>query len=211
MGFDFGPYQFVMEPDEKIHWNMDFPHIQILYGLAMMPGLLNVVEIGSFRGASTAAFIQSQKDGAGFHLHVVEIKPRWQLIAILNEMPKTRWSLYTEPIQHLDLPTPDLILIDGDHGAPALIDALAALCLGSGIIVMHDSQTHVTITNKNHWGAHQAAKLLKMHKDREWWEDCRQRPGMLTERGLFVSWPKSMPGVRECLERKKPVDVQLLS
>ncbi|GAB6060790.1 class I SAM-dependent methyltransferase [Desulfonatronum parangueonense] len=202
MLFDFRPYQFAMEPDEKVHWNMDLPHIQILYSLAMMSGLQHVVEIGSFRGASTAAFIQSQKDGAGFHLHVVEIKPRWQLIAVLNRMPKTRWTLHTEPIQHLNLPSPDLILIDGDHGAPALSDTLTALCLCSGIIVMHDSQTHVAITEKNHWGAHQAVEILKMHKGREWWEDCRPRPGMLTERGLFVSWPKFMPGVRECLDRR---------
>ena len=197
--FDFSPYRFTLLQDEKAIWNMDLPHIQVLYELAMLPGLETVVEIGSFRGASTSAFIQAQKDGAGFHLHIVEIKVRPQLRQVLAAVPSSRWTVYTEPIQGITVPTPDLILIDGDHGAPAVVDTLAALCLGARIVVMHDSQTHVAVTPKNHWGAHLAAKLLKRHPDRDWWEDCRPRSGMLTERGLLVSWPRSMNGVRERL------------
>lgn len=199
MPFDFSPYQFTLLQDEKAIWNMDPPHIQVLYELAMLPGLENVVEIGSFRGASTSAFIQAQKDGACFHLHVVEIRIRPQLRQVLAAMPGSRWTVYTEPIQDITVPAPDLILIDGDHGTPAVVDTLAALCLGGRIVVMHDSQTHVAVTAKNHWGAHLAAKLLKGHPGRDWWEDSRHRPGMFTERGLLVSWPRSMQEVRECL------------
>ncbi|TVQ98342.1 MAG: class I SAM-dependent methyltransferase [Desulfovibrionales bacterium] len=199
MPFDFSPYQFTLLQDDKFIWNMDPPHIQVLYELAMLPDLETVVEIGSFRGASTSAFIQAQKDGAEFHLHVVEVKVRPQLRQVLDAVSDSRWTVYTEPIQNITIPAPDLMLIDGDHGAPAVVDTLAALCLGTRIIVMHDSQTHVAVTEKNHWGAHLAAKLLKQHPDRDWWEDCRPRPGMLTERGLLVSWPRSMQGVQKRL------------
>jgi len=179
------PYTLDTDPRHPWPWHMDAIHIQQLYRMCERIRPRTVVEVGSFKGASTSAFIEAMQDGLIEHLTIHEPVPNGDLASVmLNAMADKRATW--ESASYYDRPTyADLILIDGDHEAGAVADTLAALCMGCPHIVMHDSNSH-TLGIGCH-GVRQAVQLLKAHDGRKWCEDITERAGMHTQRGLFYS------------------------
>jgi hypothetical protein len=183
--FDYSPYRFA---HCGTHMPMDEYHIQLLFAAAkLLPsGDRVAVEIGSYRGASTAALVEAVNQGFLSHLHVVEIKPTAQLRKIISmcRFPG-KVTLHTKPSWELELKTVDLVFIDGDHKWPAVGDTLRALTWGASVICMHDSRSWPSISGT--WGARLGANMLREAAGRNVFEDCESRSGMATHRGFFVS------------------------
>lgn len=147
----------------------------------------NVVEIGCFRGRSTAALVEALNRGADFHLHLVDVKVTPELMRVVKmcERPD-RITVYETHSTSFLLVSASLWIIDGDHTWPAVLDVLNAIASGAECIVMHDSNAHVA-GFKECEGASLAAQALRNHVTRPWIEDRDKRAGELTQRGLLVS------------------------
>lgn len=173
-------------------WSMDLLHIRILRAACELdtgirPHLRSAVEIGAFRGRSTAALIDALENHIIGELHVVEVKPTPELRRLIIDSPASAHiHLHTRPFWELDLGINHLAFIDGDHRWPALADALACLTREIPIIALHDSHSHL-IPIPGTWGAHTAANILRQSTSRHTWEDHEKRPGLRTDRGFFIS------------------------
>ncbi len=173
------------------HMPMDELHIQMLHKLTTIetgtpPDQKIAVEIGSYQGASTAAFIEALNQGLIGHLHVVEVRPTETLRQILQmASDQSRITLHTKPFWDTDIGPADIVFIDGDHKWPAIGDALRAITWGAKIIAMHDSQSWPEIPGT--WGAKLASGCIRDMPSRQVFEDAEQRNGMKTQRGFFVS------------------------
>lgn len=186
--FDDAPYQFTHHPNG---WDTDDMHIHALHAAACLdlgvsPGARIAVEVGSFRGKSTAALIEALNKGFLDHLHIVEVKPTEslrQVIALANDPAAV--TLHTQPFWDIDIGPISFAFIDGDHRWPAVADTLRALSLGARVIALHDTQAWPRMADL--WGSHLAAKTLKQFADRSWIEDAADRPGLRTFRGFLVS------------------------
>lgn len=178
------PYPYTLDTrHDDPPWHMDAIHIQQLYRLCERIRPRVVVEVGSYMGASTSAFVEAMKDGYIGQLVCHDISPT-------PELAKTVESVKSH-VQVIALPYPtvpiyaDLILIDADHEHGAVLDTLAALCMGCPHIVMHD---HNCINvGMGCRGVDNAVKLLKAAPNMRWHEDIKKRPGMWTHRGLFYA------------------------
>lgn len=191
--FDFEPYRWVW----GLPMAMDEYHIQLLHVACGLdtgkPPLERVaVEIGSHKGASTAALIEAVNRGMIGHLHVVELKPTAELREVMAqcEHPE-RVKLHTKASWETDIDGADFVFIDGNHEAPALTDTLWALTRDAAVICLHDSRSFPAI--KCCWGATRAARLLREMKSRHHYEDAEAREGLSTQRGFLVSAPLSVP------------------
>lgn len=183
--FDYGKYRFAHCGTTM---PMDEYHIHLLHAACRLApdGGQVAVEIGSYRGASTAALIEAVNLGYLTHLHIVEVKPTASLrqVIALCDFPD-RVTLHTKPSWELELPRVDLVFIDGDHKWPAVGDTLRALTWGARVICMHDSRSYPVIPGT--WGARMAAAMLREMAGRQVFEDSLQRNGMATHRGFLVS------------------------
>jgi len=181
------PYAYTLDTrHDNPPWHMDAIHIQQLYRLCERIRPRVVVEVGSYMGASTSAFVEAMKDGLIDKLLCYEIKPTEELIktrdiasgrgfdATIVEKPYPTAPIYA-----------DLILIDADHEHGAVLDTLAAVVMGCPHIVMHDHNCiNVGLGCR---GVDNSVRLLKQRAGWHWHEDTAKRAGMWTHRGLFYA------------------------
>ena len=80
---DFERYNFTLDCDHP-EWLTDKRHIEVIYEFIMANDFNRVAEIGSYSGASTAAFIEALNQGKDFNLHIAEINPTRQLRALIS-------------------------------------------------------------------------------------------------------------------------------
>ncbi len=181
-------YDFALTPkDWPMAWHMDDMHVRALHYLAKLcTG--NVVEVGCFRGRSTAAFIEALNEGATFNLHLVDVKitPELRRVVGMCKRPELIHIHETHSGSFL-LGGADLWVVDGDHTWPAVLDVLNALASDARCIVMHDTLAHIEGFAQCE-GASLAAEALRHHRSRVCVEDCKRRDGMLTHRGLLASF-----------------------
>ena len=181
------PYPWTVDTQHVPPYNMDPLHIEKLYQICSIVKPKSVIEIGSFKGASTSAFIEALNAGHIESLAIFELHSTPELQKTI-EQAKDQTSVTCNWHPYYDTPMyADLVLIDGDHGWPALADLAAALSMGVPTIVLHDSNT-VNMGLKDCWGSQLACQILKASSLYECWEDKEKRPGMHTERGMFVGW-----------------------
>lgn len=191
MAFDYQKYQFALCGTIA---HMDEFHIQMLFIACRMVakgGSGVAVEIGSYRGASTAALIEAVNLGYLTHLHIVEVKPNASLrqVIALCDFPD-RVTLHTKPSWELELPHVDFVFIDGDHKWPAVGDALRSLTWGARVICLHD--TCCLHLYPDTWGSNLVARILRTAVGRKNFEDRKFRKGMNTHRGFLVSVENGM-------------------
>jgi hypothetical protein len=181
-------YQYTKE---KKLWAMDDLHILLLrHALTLDTGIpplqRTCVEIGSYRGRSTVAFIHALETGDIGQLHIIEPTPTPELRRVITETPAApRIQLHTRPYWEIRPHANHLVLIDGDHRWPAIADTLTALTLQAPIIAMHDTHNFPTVPAC--WGAALAGDQLRQHTARHPWEDHQHRPGTNTFRGFLLS------------------------
>lgn len=163
-------------------WNMDVIHIQQLYRLCERIKPRVVVEVGSYMGASTSAFVEAMRDGYVEQLYCYDIRPTEALRRVVAQAPNDNAAIYSMPYPESPRYA-DLIFIDGDHEHGAGWDALAAVVMGCPHIVMHDSNCiNVGLGCR---GVARAAGILKQFPNSQHSEDCVNRPSLWTHRGLF--------------------------
>lgn len=181
-------YDFTKTPaDWPLDWCMDLRHLRIVHDLAMH-ATGNVVEVGCFRGRSTAAFVEALNAGADFHLHLVDIKitPELRRVVEMCWHPD-RITVHETHSSDFRLDSASLWLVDADHTWPAVLDVLNALSSGAECILMHDTRAH-ECGFQGCEGAALAAAALRAHRKREWVEDWTTRSNELTHRGLLASY-----------------------
>ena len=189
--FDFEPYRFTIDdttaPTDEFHVHM------LRRALDACNRPLVAVEIGSWRGTSTSAFIDAVNAGVVKHFHIFEVNPRPELLQVIS-MCKFPERVTLHQLRTWDEQNPvkfaDFVFVDADHQWPALADTLQALAWGAEVIVLHDTREWENGTH-DCWGVATAARILKQAVGREWREDFEKRPGMRTERGLGISVCKS--------------------
>jgi hypothetical protein len=165
-------------------WNMDVIHIQQLYRLCHRIRPRVVVEVGSYMGASTSAFVEAMRDGYVEQLYCYDIKPTVELQRVVEAAPKGNAAILTQPYPKAPRYA-DLIFIDGDHGWPAVEDALAAVLMGCPHIVLHDS--NAINVGMGCGGVDKVVKLLQQAPDLRCHHDYVKRAGLFTHRGLFYA------------------------
>lgn len=180
------PYPYTLDTrHDNPPWHMDQVHIQQLYRLCERIRPKVVVEVGSYMGCSTSAFVEAINDRLVGELHCYEINPTAELHETLKEA-EPFGPAYLKTVPYPKSPIyADLIFIDADHEHGAVLDTLAALCMGCPHIVMHD---HNCINvGLGCGGVDWAVKLLKAAPNMHWHEDAAKRAGMWTHRGLFYA------------------------
>lgn len=184
--FNFEPYRFTLCGSTA---PMDEMHIHMLREALRKSKPNHVaVEIGSWRGASTSAFIDAINCGELGHLHIIETRPKPELYQVIALCQKPECiTLHTNPSWDLESPIrkADFVFIDGDHKWAALADTLQAMAWGAETICIHD--THAWPEVPDCWGAHTAANILRRAVGRSFVEDKEDRPSTLTRRGLLIS------------------------
>jgi hypothetical protein len=167
---------------------MDDRHIYQLYDAACSEwqGTRVAVEIGSWKGRTTAALVTALTEWKLDHLHIVDVKPTAELRAVMAMVAdQSKVTLHTVPSWECPIEKADFVFIDGDHRWPAVGDTLRALTWGASVICMHDSGSYPRIGSC--WGAKMAATMLKQYPNRIWVEDCKDREGEKTFRGFLAS------------------------
>lgn len=177
------PFETHMKAEPLWPMNMDKLHVDLLRDLLAKRKPKVAMEIGSFEGISTQAFLDALDAGDIGHLHIVElaITPVLQTRIDLCKN-KDRITVHTKPSWEVMQPA-DFVFIDGHHGNPAYIDTLVSLALGASCIAMHDTCSK-SIGIPGCDGSQGAWNILKAAKGRAFEEDNANRPGMFTHRGF---------------------------
>ena len=141
---------------------MDLRHVNTLHDCitAVKPGV--AVEVGSWKGHSTVAFLEAMKKLPDMHLHVVELYPKPELLEILKPFGD-RVTLHTKPTWEIsddEMRCVDFIFIDGDHGLAAFADVCFALLYSPTAIAMHDTRTFTNLMMKECFGSEKAHEWI---------------------------------------------------
>jgi hypothetical protein len=180
--------EFGVVPDTKQPpMAMDLRHIEMLKNLLLEIKPKVAVEIGSFRGHSTTAFLKAMQDLPDMHLHVVEPAPTPELLRLIGDHPRV--TLHRKAYWDLDIRDVSFCYIDGDHMFGALADTLHALANNVPYLVFHDTHSHLHKIGGCH-GSYLAAKAMANMDNRDWFCDSVDRPGEWTKRGFGFSTPE---------------------
>ncbi len=169
---------------------MDERHIFIIHEILKAWPFTSALELGSFRGASSTAFVEAINDGASMHATFCDVNLTDELRAVIDHckhqeqihlarMPS--WSLL-RTLKHYDF-----ILVDACHDMASVRKEMDELLLKLPLCVM----AHDTNATASGYPAAEGAEMLK----REFMktpgyccvEDCRVRAGEETQRGLFFA------------------------
>ena len=187
MTFDFEPYRFTIDPAQNPPWHMDERHIRMLFEAlkdladCSLVRPFKAIEIGSHRGASTAAFVEALNAGLIDSLTCIEPHPTPELHKVLARVRQGTARLLPKLSQACEL-NADIVFIDGDHDWPALHEVARCLALDVPVIAMHDTRGHYGCG-----GSALAAAVLREAVNRAYTEDFEMRPGEFTHRGFLVS------------------------
>lgn len=200
-------------PPSRLSYSMDEIHLQMLFAATQLDTSKPrnekvVVEIGSMNGDSTRVLIEALNRGLIGHLHVVEIAVKQELRDVLsNAVDQDRVTLHDVASWHGTIRQADMVFIDGDHTWPAFLDLLMALSWGASVICLHDSTAYPRASYC--WGSVAACNTLRNFHGRHWFEDCKDRQGLATWRGFFVSAERwvDLTLLHEISESNKPTNL----
>jgi predicted O-methyltransferase YrrM len=182
-------YAYTTEFRNGVPMHTDRRHIEVLYRLALgLPPESLIVEIGSWKGASAAAYVEAFQRRADLRAQLYDIAVTPELRRLVAESGvSSRITIFDRPVyKHESALAPAaLAFIDGDHGMAALADLAACLAAGCRIIAAHDTR----LPGKGGEGSRLLGHLLHNAAGRRCWEDFQARPGEWTQRGFLVSWP----------------------
>jgi len=184
MTFDFKPYAFTIAEGQSPPWNMDERHIQMLYkSLRSYAGPFRAVEIGSYRGASTAAFVEAINAGSDMTLLCVEPSPTPELYAVLAHCKRPeRIKVFSGCSHECNWQDHcDFLFVDGCHDWPAIYEVGMGLAKNVPVIAMHDTAGLFEC-----WGSALAFRMLEQ-SDRSYVLDNEKREGENTDRGFCVA------------------------
>lgn len=176
-------WDFTLDRQNHPPWAMDARHIDMIEAVVRLSGVKRAVEIGSYMGRSTTAFVEASEAGAALEwLGVCDLDPTASLGRVLrqanNLVIETRWG----PSWSVNDWKAELWSIDGDHSPEgAIADVKLSIAGGAQIIVLHDTD-HKAFT-----GPRLASEYLKSVFP-YFFHDFEQRPDEETDRGLFIAF-----------------------
>lgn len=177
-----------MTPSSPGHlYEIDHRHRDWLRHILKSGYFRRVLEVGSYKGFSTVAFLDALDAGAVGEVHLCDPYPRIEL----------RWLIAKREGVHLhECPSTDLLdrdgdfdllFVDGDHGEENCRRELTYFAeMNPTCFVAHDTGS------AGRYPDCEGPGLFKRHfQGRGWYtiEDTLYRPGERTERGLFVATP----------------------
>ena len=167
-------------------WAMDRVHIEIINTIAMGGYLRNVLEVGSFMGASASAWVDAMSHGREIRLACLDIRIR----ASLHWLRKQSDGLMTVQKGHSldhDYGKYDCIVLDGDHRQKTVEKEQKKLHeVSVPALFAHDVNCH-NAGWRRALGPHNLAESFRHHGEYATFTDCNVRKGMKTERGLFFA------------------------
>ena len=187
---DFARYEFTLNCDHP-EWLTDIRHVNIIYEFLMANDFQRVLEIGSYSGVSTAAFIEAINQGKDFKFHISEPNPTRQLQALISMCKKPdNIILHTQLGEDVlsywrDF---DFAFVDGSHdldGAGA--ELLMLLRHEIPNVMAHDTNLSNIKSDYSGRGAELLARVFKSHKDYRCIEDKKERPNERTDRGFLFA------------------------
>ena len=162
---------------------MDWRHVRMIHAVLMGERPPSVVEIGCYRGFSTAAIIEAIEAGAVGGAHLVDKELSRELLDAIKPVIE-RISLHE--CKSADFAgNGDCWIIDGDHGDPAHGDYAMARKGGARAIIIHDSISPEY--REGHHGAIAISNKLRTEAV-TYFEDTKKRPGERTDRGLLIGF-----------------------
>lgn len=168
---------------------MDKRHVFLMHDILCGWPFKSALEIGSFNGASSTAFVEAINKGAEMSATFCDVQPTHSLMDVArNCRHPDRVRITKQPsCEVLDSAEPfDFILVDGRHDAESVALELMRLIVRKPLCVM----AHDTNAAEAGYPAAEGAKLLKDTLISMGWmclEDHGRRDGERTERGLFLA------------------------
>jgi len=166
----------------------------ILYNILLSNRYARVLEIGSYYGASTTAFIEALDQGCQFELHLCDICFK-DIVRRLCEKHFVEGKVFFHECASSDYlmkaPAFDFAFLDGSHIAEHLQDEFELLSMqNTETYVLHDTRTQLLPESKyTPWfdGPLLISNKLKSSPDWLCLEDSIDRQGEQTKRGLFFA------------------------
>jgi predicted O-methyltransferase YrrM len=172
---------------------MDKRHVYLLHDILHSWPFQNALEIGSFNGASSTAFVEAINEGSPMTATFCDVCPTHSLMDVARycRFPARARITKQPSCEVLDSGEPyDFILVDGNHDAESVAKELMRLIVRKPLCVM----AHDTSATETGYPACEGAKLLKdTFRSMNWecLEDSDRRGGERTERGLFFATQNS--------------------
>jgi len=158
-------------PEMDTWWSVGPEMRMVLYHILKLGLHSNVLEIGSYNGYSTAAFLAALDHGANFSLTVCDIDIKPQVRKMAERHPVTFLQARSEEIIDGKY---DLIFVDGDHSLPAVSREIMLLLhhkvktiiahdtmppgKHAGPVMYNQDQRHV-------WGSNFLKQVFDAHRD----------------------------------------------
>lgn len=182
-----GPYaQALSDP----RMAMDRRHIYMLHAVLLAYPFRNVLELGSYRGASSTAFIEAINVRPEMQVTFCDVNPTdslWEVTGNCLRPDQVRvtkdpsWNVLESAEDY------DFVLVDANHDLASVTAELHRLVVRRPLCVMaHD--TNATAAGYPHAEGAQLLKRTFRTLDGYWSiEDAIDRPGEETSRGLFLA------------------------
>jgi hypothetical protein len=180
--YDFEKYNYTFEPKTMC---MDLRHIYMVYNILINNDFKNVLEIGSFRGASTTAFLEAMIIKPNLNVSICDIDITPHLQTLINScQTKDRLKILNTHSKNVINSGYDLICVDGDHTYNNVKEEVDLLLKNNiGTILAHDTNAQIAGYALCE-GSHYLGITLKQQY--LWCEDVKDRPNELTKRGFFA-------------------------
>lgn len=175
---------FQEQPPPYPAWWQDPRHVALQHQLVMACSqhIEHVLEVGCFQGASTSAYVQAMRDGAGITLACCDIAITPELRDTVARAPRPVELLEMDSVFAIK-PGYDTIVLDGHHCLEVVTREIG-LCLAyeTPTILLHD--TH--IGSQGFEGPAWALAALRESGLYQCVWDAKRRQGEYTHRGFAV-------------------------
>jgi predicted O-methyltransferase YrrM len=180
-----GPYKdCYIVPDVA----MDPRHVYMVHEVLKSYQFKNALELGSFYGASSTAFVEAINAGHSMQATFCDIELSSGLRAVASDCVRDV-RLTNEPSFHVLESSEDFdfILVDACHDIESVTLELERLMIRKPLCVMAHDTNAMAAGYPAAEGAAMLASTFKNHPDYFCVEDIEDRPGEQTKRGLFLA------------------------
>ena len=163
---------------------MDWRHVCMVNAMLEVCRPRSVVEIGCWRGFSTAAIIEAHEKAPFERVDLVDLYIREDLKRNAGSID----GFHLTQISSDDFAgKPECWLIDGNHEMQAFADYSAALAARAKIIILHDTMGGKHPLLPYNRGSGIIAEFMRRNAV-GWFEDAKERKGERTHRGLMFGF-----------------------
>jgi hypothetical protein len=164
---------------------IDVRHIDWMYDVLQF-GFCKCLEIGSHKGSSTTAFLESVLNGSVAEFHISEIDVLPELERAIGDVPVTLHRERGVDILR-SIPEFDFVFIDANHTYEAVSEEVEQLLRhGTETVMGHDSNATACGIGAAE-GGHYLKQVFSGHPDYYSLEENMSRQNEMTHRGMFFA------------------------